>query len=256
LQVRATTWKGRARNEIAHAPITFMLTLTLDDASLAAMNLAACGRPDVLERLLKVQFHKYMDRVGKHIRWRPRYFAVVEYGEKKGRIHMHALVHALPGKWLTRDMLRRYKGRRGDKKWRNLWPFCSQRQFTIREVTSTGSAAYVSKALRYMVKGAKSSRIQASRGYGTVVPAVPPAYGSLDEFVARVRSGSLPDPKRYSRADFIASDAVQDSLPGPEEGRASPRDGPSQREGPETSGSGPAEEADEWEHFDPFAPPS
>lgn len=163
---RRMRWRQRIFNEIALADDrqqrTWFCTLTFSELHLTGIHLQGVQRS--LERGVPVHeavewcayqevarfFKRLRKRLGKRAAF--RYVVVPEYGELRGRLHYHVLVHEVRGVVLYRDICG-----------------CWREGFTQAKLVKcdntrgmTGVASYVSK---YIAK-ALSHRVRASSFYG------------------------------------------------------------------------------------------
>lgn len=103
-------WSHRLAVEVMQHKESTFLTLTLDDKSL-----------DEFKDTPKVPLMRFIDRLRKHLGYRPKYFFVSELGEKTRRLHYHGVFFGTSRKEFPFDVIR--------KKWQYgiVWlaPFCN-----------------------------------------------------------------------------------------------------------------------------------
>lgn len=87
-------WSVRLLNEIDSHSSSAFLTLTLDDDSLASFK-------DDPKRPLKL----FIDRLRKHLGFRPRYWFISELGPSTGRLHYHGIIFGADGDQLPQELV-------------------------------------------------------------------------------------------------------------------------------------------------------
>lgn len=133
------SWSLRLMHECrSHKESTF-LTLTLDNEYLVEFK-------DDPKRPLKL----YIDRLRKHLGYRPKYFFVNEYGEENDRLHYHGVIFGTDKEKLPFDLLR------------GKWPYGIS---WLGSFCNYKTANYITK---YMLKysGDKKPFIMCSNGIG------------------------------------------------------------------------------------------
>lgn len=132
-------WSHRLAVEVMQHKESTFLTLTLDDKSLERFK-ATPKKPLML----------FIDRLRKHLGYRPKYFFVSELGEKTRRLHYHGVIFGTGRNGLSFDLMR------GKWQYGIVWlaPFCNVR-----------TANYITK---YMLKDSKGYKpfMMCSNGIG------------------------------------------------------------------------------------------
>lgn len=150
LSYRRLKWRDRMIAENTAAYRSWFVTLTFSPTHLAGIHAEAHQLGDASATGIEVAAYKHVQGYLKRLRKtgaRFRYVAVPEYGEERGRLHYHLLVHETSFGSVT------YRGLQS--KWRSF--------ISASLVKSArGSGAYVSK---YLTKN--STIIRASLNYGS-----------------------------------------------------------------------------------------
>lgn len=150
MQFRRLRWRDRMRAEIVAAPRTWFVTLTFDEIHLAGVISESAARRESTEaQRVEAAAYKHVQGYFKRLRKHGaslRYAAIPEYGDEKGRLHYHLLLHEIEPHCLPYRLI--------DTKWRSFVDASLVRN-------PQGAASYVCK---YLTKSL--SRIRASSEYG------------------------------------------------------------------------------------------
>lgn len=150
LRFRRLKWRERMRAELIAAPRSWFVTLTFDEIHLAGVIMESHARKEWDEAArVEAAAYKHVQGYFKRLRKHGasfRYSAIPEYGDEKGRLHYHLLLHEIEPHSLPYRLI--------DTKWRSFVNASLVRN-------PQGAASYVCK---YLTKSL--SRIRASSGYG------------------------------------------------------------------------------------------
>lgn len=179
------SWSLRLMQEVeCHKESTF-LTLTLDDKYLKEF-----------EKDPKKPLKLYIDRLRKHLGYRPKYFFVNEYGDENDRLHYHGLIFGTSKDKLPFDLLR------GKWNYGISW---------LGSFANYKTANYITK---YLLKysGDKKPFIMCSNGIGESYVTKPRALEKhLNNFdyrpFVRCNNAWYPLPKYY--ADKLLNDDIK-----------------------------------------------
>lgn len=160
---RAMRWRDRIRNELLHAPRSWLVTLTFCPIHLAGLaarapTLKGTSPEQRLERAAYQDVQRYLKRVRKNARAPLRYFAAFEEGKVHGRPHYHLLLHEVDKPISYRTITAAW--RRGADSFVHA-----------KLVASLGAASYVSK---YITKSDGRARASARYGYVAARPSAKP----------------------------------------------------------------------------------
>lgn len=146
LRQRSSEWTERGIAEIFKAKRTWLVTLTYREKILQQWL-----RDGLDEEFTAGQYlTRYLKRVRKH-GYVIRYLAALEYGEAKGRIHHHMLIHCGP-ELKARDL-------------RHIWSKGHIHARLVKERSLLSAARAAEYVAKYITKS-KTSRIRASSRYG------------------------------------------------------------------------------------------
>lgn len=156
LQFRQMQWRERMIMELGRAKRTWFVTLTFDPIVMSAIMMASVrtSRNDGVDKQAFSHVQRYLKRVRKLCgpKFRMRYFACFERGEKNSRPHYHLLIHEVGERPVPYSVLQR------------CWP---AKIFHAKLVASgdEGIPAYVTKTAFYATKD-QTAPIRASLYYG------------------------------------------------------------------------------------------
>lgn len=174
LTFRTMQWRERIETELKAVERSWFVTLTFAPIHLAGVIAEANAKMKgpVGQAEIERQAYSHVQRYLKRLRKsgaRFRYFAVSEYGEEKGRLHYHLLIHELNPGHVTWMLL--------DKKWRSF--------VYANLVRKAGaSASYVSKYISKSI-----SRPIASGRYGAKEDELkPPSQREFWQALAKSRT--------------------------------------------------------------------
>lgn len=178
------SWSFRLMQEQKQYKSSAFLTLTLDDKSLKRF----AKNPDKPIKL-------FIDRLRKHLGFRPRYFFVSEYGETTDRLHFHGIIFGTDRKSLPFDLLR------GKWQYGHVW---------IAEFCDFRTANYITK---YMLKDSNGKKpiLLCSNGIGLryVTPITTNTFINNFDFKTTVQVGRTFYPLHRYYQDKMLNDDLR-----------------------------------------------
>lgn len=149
LTFRALRWAERIQREAQSAARNWLVTLTFSPQHLALILLRSKRDEEELERVAYRDLQLWLKRLRK-AGAQFRFAAVPEYGEEKGRLHYHLIMHEAAAGSLTKRLMQAH------------WPSFSHCRLV------RGGAFDLDRTARYVSKYLTKSlfRPRASRGYG------------------------------------------------------------------------------------------